>query len=218
VSAGGVRTAASLAVAAVVLTGALTGCGQQASPAGRPAGRTSAQATPAPPTATEPPDVARLIAAARLPSCPKTAPAPARRGGLPDLALDCLGAGPAVTLSALRGTPLLVNVWASWCPPCAQEMPHLLATHRALGAKVRFLGVDLEDQRTAGLAWAAGLGMTFPSVEDPDGLIRGRLPVPAPPVTIFVRPDGQISKTHYGAFTSEAAARLAITEYLGVRA
>jgi cytochrome c biogenesis protein CcmG/thiol:disulfide interchange protein DsbE len=137
---------------------------------------------------------------------------------LPDLTLPCLGAGPDVNLSALRGSPLVVNVWASWCPPCAAEMPYLLAAQKALGNQVRFLGIDLVDRRSAALAWARDFAMTFPSVQDQDGLVRSRLRVMAPPVTLFVRPDGSLAKIHYGAFASAKHVRAAIAEHLGVAA
>jgi cytochrome c biogenesis protein CcmG, thiol:disulfide interchange protein DsbE len=172
----------------------------------------------APAEATDAAEIARLIRAAKLPPCPTSAAdAPPRPDGLPQLTLPCLGTGPDVTLSGLRGSPLVVNVWASWCPPCAQEMPYLLAAHKALAGDVTFLGIDLVDRRSAALAWAKDFGMTFPSVQDPDGLIRARLRVTAPPVTLFVRPDGGVAKIHYGAFTSEKDVRDAIAEYLRVR-
>jgi hypothetical protein len=95
-------------------------------------------------------------------------------------------------------------------------MPYLVATHKAAGARVAFLGVDLEDDPAAALAWAADLRMSYPSIQDPDGVIRGNLRVPAPPVTIFVRPDGTIAGTHFGAFTGISAVRAAIDRNLGV--
>jgi cytochrome c biogenesis protein CcmG, thiol:disulfide interchange protein DsbE len=162
-------------------------------------------------------ETARLLRAAKLPPCPATSDAVARPDGLPELTLPCLGTGPYVRLAGLRGSPLVVNVWASWCPPCAQEMPYLLGAHKALRDDVAFLGIDLVDRRSAALAWARDFGMTFPSVQDPDGLIRAELRVMAPPVTVFVRPDGAVAKIHYGAFTSERQVRDAIAEHLGVR-
>jgi cytochrome c biogenesis protein CcmG, thiol:disulfide interchange protein DsbE len=164
-------------------------------------------------------EIARLVRAAGLPPCPGNLPeASPREDGLPDLTLPCLGAGPDVNLSALRGSPLVVNVWASWCPPCAAEMPYLLAAQKALGNQVRFLGIDLVDRRSAALAWARDFAMTFPSVQDQDGLVRSRLRVMAPPVTLLVRPDGSLAKTHYGAFSSAKHVRAAIAEHLGVAA
>jgi len=202
---------AALAVAALLV---VAGCASREAQRSASAGSSTAVT---PPPATEAAEIARLIKAAGLPPCPRSKPEPAREGGLPELTLDCLGAGSGVTLSGLRGTPLVLNVWASWCPPCAQEMPHLNAVHRAAGDRVRFLGVDLLDRREQGLAWAMDLEMSFPSVEDPDGVIRARLRVPSPPVTVFVRPDGRVAKVHYGAFRTERQLRDMLAEHLGVR-
>jgi len=216
-------TTTTIAAAAVVCTAlALTGCAAR-SDVGSANGSAEVRSMTPPtvPEATAADDateVARLIDAAGLPPCPMTSRAAPVADGLPELTLPCLGAGPDVTLSGLRGTPLVVNVWASWCTPCADEMPYLLAARTAVADRVRFLGVNLVDRRTAALAWAKDFGMTFPSAQDPDGVIRGKLRVPAPPATLFVRPDGRLAKIHYGAFTSERAVRGAIAEHLGVRA
>jgi len=199
----------------------LAGCAEGSSGTGdapERAGMMAPQARPDETTAADADEIARLIKAANLPPCPRTSRIAAVPNGLPDLTLRCLGAGPDVTLSGLREFPLVVNVWASWCPPCAAEMPHLIAARKALGDRVSFLGVDLVDRRTAALAWARDFAMTFPSVEDPDGVIRAKLRVMAPPVTLFVRPGGSVAKVHYGAFTSERQVRDAIAEHLGVRA
>jgi len=203
------RSLSALASAILVLL--LAGC------AGGGTSQVGVAPSAQPVPATSAQEVARLIAAAKLPPCPETERAPASDGGLPDLTLDCLGEGPAVTLSGLRGTPLVVNVWASWCPPCAAEMPHLNAAHKAAGDRVQFLGVDLLDRRDRGLAWAKDFVMRFASVQDPDGVIRARMQVPAPPVTVFVRPDGQVTEVHYGQFRSEREVRAAIARHLGVR-
>jgi cytochrome c biogenesis protein CcmG, thiol:disulfide interchange protein DsbE len=207
----------AMAVAALL---AVSGCA--AEQAGQPQSAADAGTTmmpPAPAETTGAGEIARLIRAAKLPPCPATPDGAAPvSGGLPELTLPCLGEGPEVTLAGLRGSALVVNVWASWCPPCAEEMPYLVAADRALGAKVTFLGIDLVDRRAAALAFARDFAMTFPSVQDVDGLIRSKLRVAAPPVTIFVRPDGSIAKIHYGAFPSEQAVRDAIAEHLGVSA
>jgi len=198
---------AAVALGSVLLA---AGCGSGDVPSG-------AASTPDPGDASTPVSIARLIEAADLPPCPEAGAAPPREGGLPELTLGCLGEGSPVTLSGLRGTPLVVNVWASWCPPCAEEMPYLNTVAEAAAGRVRFLGIDLLDQRARGLAWAKDFAMTFPSVEDPDGVIRARLRVPAPPVTLFVRPDGQLAKIHYGPFRSDREVREAIAAHLGVR-
>jgi cytochrome c biogenesis protein CcmG/thiol:disulfide interchange protein DsbE len=197
---------------------ALAGCAQSGAETGGRAADSGLVPPPVSDEGADPAELAQLIEAADLPPCPASSRIPPLTGGLPNLTLPCLGAGPSVTLSGLRGSPLVVNVWASWCSPCASEMPHLLAARKGLTGKISFLGLNMVDRRTAALAWAKDFGMTFPSVQDADGVIRSKLRVPAPPATIFVRPDGRIAKIHYGAFTSERAVREAAAEHLRVRA
>jgi cytochrome c biogenesis protein CcmG, thiol:disulfide interchange protein DsbE len=148
--------------------------------------------------------------------CPPSQDVAARPDGLPDLTLECLGDGPAVTLSGVRGTPVVVNVWASWCPPCAREMPVLEKVRRETRGDVRFLGVDLLDSPGAARAAAADFGMGFPSVQDPDGEARRALEVPGPPVTLLVDAQGRVVHREVGEITSAGALRGLLEEHLGV--
>lgn len=168
------------------------------------AASTQATATVAKPRVAEP---------ARCPAVPAAA---AIKGGLPKLTLACLGGGPAVRLAALRG-PLVLNVWASWCGPCADEMPHLLAAREALGPAVRFLGIDFTDKADAAKEWLDFQGVPYPSLVDPKGGVRAAMRIPGPPVTLFVRSDGTVAETHYGAFTSTQEVLAAVATHLGVR-
>ncbi len=86
-------------------------------------------------------------AAPAAPACerlPEQAPA-VGSDGLPALTLPCLGPGPDVWLDRLTGRPTLVNLWATWCGPCREEMPLLQAAHGRHGEQIRFLGVDVQD-------------------------------------------------------------------------
>jgi thiol-disulfide isomerase/thioredoxin len=149
-------------------------------------------------------DVATLVTAAGLPLCPSPAPAPAVAGGLPDIALDCLGGGDPVRLSALRG-PLLINVWASWCGPCQAETPVLSAFADFHGERVPVLGVDVGDTRAGGLAAAARWGATFPSVQDPREVLKGavRPAYVGPPATYLLRADGTVAPLILGEITQQ---------------
>ena len=200
------RPAVATAVALLVLAATAAACGDTGTEAGRDREPVSGIATP-PPTGTP----------AALPPCPASADLPAADRGLPRQTFDCLGGGPKVTLSGLRGRPMVVNVWASWCPPCAKEMPYLVKARAAAGDRVLFLGIDLEDDRAQGLAWAHDLSMNFPSVYDPDGEVKKPLGLLGPPVTFLVRPDGTVAYTHQGPLASAAQVAELARKHLGVR-
>jgi cytochrome c biogenesis protein CcmG/thiol:disulfide interchange protein DsbE len=93
-------------------------------------------------------------------------------------------------LGQLRGTPVVVNVWGSWCPPCREEMPRLVAAHETFGDRVQFLGIDILDSRTEARAFIREHGMRFPSVFDVDDAIKPTLGGFGQPVTIFFDRDG----------------------------
>lgn len=152
-----------------------------------------------------------------LPACPRVPAVTPVRGGLPALRLPCLGAGPAVRLSDLRGTPMVLNVWAAWCTNCAREMPLLTAAQSRAGSRLRFFGVHYKAPRAYGLASAADFGVSFPSVQDEDGdLVVRDLHAYAPPQTLFVTADGHIAGRKIGEITSEAQLVALIRTYLGV--
>lgn len=158
-----------------------------------------------------------LIALAGLEPCPDGVSAPdAAVPGLPTLVLNCLDGGGPIDLSELRGSPMVVNVWASWCPPCIAEMPLLARASNDLSGQVQFLGINLQDDRTAALQLLTDMRVTFPSVEDRAGETRAPLTVPGPPVTFFVRPDGVIAGRWDGQIQSEEQFASMLQEYLGI--
>ena len=157
-------------------------------------------------------DLAPLRAAAALEPCP-TGVGPS----LPSLTLPCLGGGAAVRLDGpATGVPTLVNVYGSWCAPCQDEMPLLVAFHRKAGARVALLGVDTEDEQRAGLQFAKDLGQRWPAVVDDDGTVLRRY-ASGPPVTLFVDRAGRVVFVRRGAFRSLAELEAAVAQHLGVR-
>lgn len=163
------------------------------------------------------PDLLPLIAEAGLDPCPPADPNPdAAIPGLPALTFRCLGHGPDVDLSRLRGKPLVLNVWASWCPPCIAEMPILAAAASELRGKVQFLGVDIQDRDAPALQMMADFEADFPSVVDEAGTIRGAMAISGPPVTFFVDERGVIVGRHNGALPSTEYFNALLREYLGI--
>jgi cytochrome c biogenesis protein CcmG/thiol:disulfide interchange protein DsbE len=92
-------------------------------------------------------------------------------------------------LADLQGTPVVVNLWASWCEPCKREMP-MLSRAAADHPDVQFLGVDTLDSREGAEAFIAEYSVPFPSLFDPDGAIRTELGSFGLPVTVFFDAEG----------------------------
>ncbi|HEY6566715.1 MAG TPA: TlpA disulfide reductase family protein [Actinomycetota bacterium] len=97
-------------------------------------------------------------------------------------------------LRQLEGTPVVVNLWASWCVPCEAETPKLVEA-AAEHPDIQFLGVNSQDARDSAEAFIATHGMTYPSVFDPDGAIKTDLNGNGLPMTVFYRADGSIEAT-----------------------
>ncbi|MDQ1626281.1 MAG: cytochrome c biosis protein CcmG, thiol:disulfide interchange protein DsbE [Actinomycetota bacterium] len=199
------------AVTGLLVALLLAGCG--AGSAGSGSAAATAQRSGSPASARTPPDTAALPA---CPALPRVAP---RADGLPALVLPCLGAGPPVRLSDLRGTPMVLNVWAAWCQPCAEELPRFAAFHRRAAGKVRFFGVHYKAARDFGLAAARDFGLFYPSVQDAGGgrTVRA-LRATAPPQTFFVAADGRVAGRHVGVIASEQQLAALVKRYLGVAA
>jgi thiol-disulfide isomerase/thioredoxin len=106
-------------------------------------------------------------------------------------------------LSELEGTPVLVNVWASWCGPCEAEAPHLAAAHAEYGDRVQFIGVDILDEREAARRFMREYGWTYPSVYDLPGAIRDGLGLLGQPVTLFYDASGELVFTWAGALDED---------------
>jgi len=100
-------------------------------------------------------------------------------------------AGFRTLLDQLRGTPVVVNVWASWCGPCREEAPRLAAAARTYGDRVQFLGVDIQDQRTPAKQFIRDFGWPYPSVFDPTSEIQHGLGYFGQPVTVFFDRSGR---------------------------
>ena len=99
----------------------------------------------------------------------------------------------AVSLSELRGTPLVLNFWASWCDPCRAEAKVLeRAWKQQSGGDVLFLGLDAQDAREDARDFIAQFGLTFPHVRDPGNDTQREWGVTGLPETYFIAADGRV--------------------------
>ena len=94
-------------------------------------------------------------------------------------------------LAQLRGKPVVVNIWASWCGPCIKEAPGLARVARDYEGRVQFVGVDVLDQRGAAQAFIRKYGWKYPSVFDPTAAIRDDLGFVGQPVTVVLDSSGK---------------------------
>ena len=158
-----------------------------------------------------------VAAVASTEPCPDVKHVAPRADGLPDLTLPCLGDGPAVRLSDLRGVPMVLNVWAAWCTNCEREMPLFADAAARAGSDLRFLGVHYKATREQGLQSVQDFGVPFPSVQDEDGdRVVKELGAYAPPQTFFVTADGRVAGHKIGEITSQDELDQLIARYLGV--
>ncbi|WP_254781900.1 TlpA disulfide reductase family protein [Modestobacter sp. DSM 44400] len=124
------------------------------------------------------------------------------------LTLPCLGPGPDVSLDRLAGRPTLLNLWATWCGPCREEMPLLQEAHARSGEQVRFLGVDVQDDPEAARWFLDEHGIGYPHLVDREGeLLRG-LGMHGLPVTLALDGDGRVVDRAVGQLTPEELQRL----------
>ncbi|QJY45887.1 TlpA family protein disulfide reductase [Pseudonocardia broussonetiae] len=158
--------------------------------AGGPAGGPVAPQAVAVPDA----ELAPLRAAAALPPCPVPASAPAG-GPLAGVTVACLGAeGPVDLGSVAAGGPVLLNLWASWCGPCRDELP-ALAEYAARPGSVPVLLVDVDDDPRAALRLLTDLGVELPSALDTGSALRTALDVPPGlPYSFLARADGSVAR------------------------
>jgi thiol-disulfide isomerase/thioredoxin len=112
--------------------------------------------------------------------------------------------GSTTTLATLKGTPLVVNMWATWCHPCVNEMPAFDQVAGSIGSGVKIVGVNVADDAKAASAFAAKLGVHYPQYTDPDGNLSTAFDVSNLPATAFIAADGTVLEVHSGAFTADS--------------
>ena len=190
------RRAAAALVAAVAV---LTGC---------TAGEASDDPTPS--------DSEQPVASA-FEACPEQADEPAAGGSaLPQLAFDCLGGG-SLDLTRAPGVPTVVNLWASWCGPCREELPLMQELADTAGDRVRVVGIVSRDGEPQAESFAADAGTTFPSAFDGDGDLMAELGLNGLPYTMFLAADGTLVHSELGPVESTEELQELVAAYLGVQ-
>ena len=117
-------------------------------------------------------------------------------------------------IDALRGHPVVINKWASWCGPCRTEFPIFQHAATQYGKRVAFLGVNANDHDAAARRFLKSESLPYPSFSDRNLAISGKLGiVPIFPTTVFLDADGKRQYIHQGYYTSTAALARDIRRY-----
>ena len=142
----------------------------------------------------------------RLLAAPAT-PAATIGSAAPNFTLTDLD-GNRLSLADLRGRPVIVNFWASWCTPCIEEFPLLqqaAADHRADGLAV--VGVVIQDRANAAAGFLSRMRATWPSAMDADGAVAAQYGIYAPPDTFFIDRNGVVAGRQIGQLSEADLAR-----------
>ena len=135
------------------------------------------------------------------------------------LQMNCLDGSSTINFHSIKG-PIIVNVWASWCEGCKEEMPYFIDLYAYpvfKNGEIKLLGIDVDEKNAdSGPNFVKSYGMSWPHLEDVDGrskLIFG----PGVPVTYFLDNAGEIIYKHIGAFLSKAQLYEAVEKYFEVK-
>jgi len=125
-----------------------------------------------------------------------------KSGPAPDFTLTLFDGG-QLSLAELRGHPVVLNFWASWCDPCKDEAPLLeTAWRRYREQGLMMVGVDYLDQEPAARAYLQEFQITYPNGPDLGSRIARRYFIRGVPETFFIAPDGEIKSFKEGPFTT----------------
>jgi thiol-disulfide isomerase/thioredoxin len=134
---------------------------------------------------------------------------------LADLALPCFPSGGAVRLARL-GRPVVINLWASWCDPCRQELPEFESYAKQATGGPLVVGVATGTGRPAARSIVDEFGLTFPNLYDPDMTLFRSVGRAALPVTLFVDAHGRLTHVYNGKALGRAAIQRLVAEHLGI--
>lgn len=144
-------------------------------------------------------------------------PASPREGfTAPDFTLDLLGGGEAA-LSDQRGQVVMVNLWASWCPPCRAEMPAIERVYQDLkteGLVVLAVNTTYQDSESAAAQFVAEYNLSFPVLLDRTGAVANRYQLRGLPSTFFIDRQGVIRSVVVGGPMAESLIRSKVQDLL----
>jgi thiol-disulfide isomerase/thioredoxin len=126
--------------------------------------------------------------------------------------------GEEVPLRSLRGTPTVINFFASDCVPCITEMPAFEEVHQQVGdgGEVAFLGLAVADRAEDALELVEDTGVTYPTAQDRDASVITILGGTVLPTTVLLDADGNVASTHAGELSANEL-RAALVSDLGVK-
>ena len=139
-------------------------------------------------------------------------------GPLTGITLECIGDGSYVDLGqALAGRPALLNIWAYWCGPCAEELPYLQQYAERAGDAITVITVHNDANEANGLTRLTDYGVTLPGVQDGGGRVAAAVGAPnVLPVSVLISADGTVAKVLPQPFTGVDDIADAVRENLGV--
>jgi cytochrome c biogenesis protein CcmG/thiol:disulfide interchange protein DsbE len=152
----------------------------------------------------------------QLEACPEQPDQPAADSDLPATVFECFGGG-TLDLSRAPGVPTVVNLWASWCAPCREELPLVQQLADVSGGQLRVLGVASLDGASQTASFAQDAAVTFPSAFDGDGEVMAALGINNLPYTLFLAADGSLAYLQVGGVHSLEEFKALVAEHLGVQ-
>ncbi|UOY00076.1 TlpA family protein disulfide reductase [Blastococcus sp. PRF04-17] len=154
-------------------------------------------------------------APAVLEPCPEQPGEPAS-GNAPEVVLECLGGG-SLDLARAAGTPTVLNLWASWCQPCREELPLVQQLAERAGDRLRVVGVASQDGVPQATAFIEDAELTFPSAFDGEGDLAAALGLRGLPHTLFVGADGSVAHVEVGQIDTYDELTGLVAQHLGVQ-
>ncbi|MFJ6165898.1 TlpA family protein disulfide reductase [Micromonospora orduensis] len=207
-----------LALLALPLLLAVAGC--TAGPADDPAPRRAAPERPSPfrdcATLNTPPTAASSGAGTAAPATPGSGTSTTPGGeALPELTLACFTGGAPVALRSVAG-PAVINIWASWCPPCRKELPAFQRLSERAAGQLQVIGVNSRDSRGGAQSIGEDYGVRFPILVDQGEALQRALERNAIPLTLFVDAQGRIRHVDATGALDDTQLATLVRQHLGL--